>query len=93
MTKIDQTIQHIVELQYKLCQVENNLQYIGLMVSLKKSLEKFYGLFKNENEQQGQYLSTYNYYFYDGFGHSLYDRVSNSIIEYRNGKRPYDNVH
>ena len=63
MNKIDKTIQHIVELQYKLCQVENNLQYIGLMVSLKKSLEKFYGLFKNEKEQQGQYLSTYHYYF------------------------------
>ena len=82
MNKIDKTIQHIVD-----------LQYIGLMVSLKKSLEKFYALFKNEKEQQGLYLSTYHYYFYDGCGHSLYDRVSNSIIEYRNGKRPFDNVH
>ena len=89
MNKIDKTIQHIVDLQYRLCHVENNLQYIGLMVSLKKSLEKFYGLFKNEKEQQGLYLSTYHYYFYDGCGHSLYDRVSNSIIEYRNGKRPF----
>lgn len=93
MNTIDKTIQHIVDLQYRLCQVENNLQYIGLMVSLKKSLEKFYGLFKNEKEQQELYLSTYHYYFYDGCGHSLYDRVSNSIIEYRNGKRPFDNVH
>lgn len=93
MNTIDKTIQHIVEIQYRLFQVENNLQYIKAIQALKKSLDKFYNLLKNDQDLQRQYASTYLCYFYTGCGHSLYDRVCNSIIEYKNGKRPFDNVH
>ena len=93
MNKIDKTIQHIVELQYRLFQVENNLQYIKATQALKRSLDKLYDLLKNDQNLQQQYQSTYLCYFYTGCGHSLYDRVCNSIIEYKNGRRPFDNVH
>ena len=93
MNKIDKTIQHIVELQYRLFQVENNLQYIKATQALKRSLDKLYDLLKNDQNLQRQYQSTYLCYFYTGCGHSLYDRVCNSLIEYRNGRRPFDNVH
>ena len=86
-------VQHIVELQYHLCQVENNLQYIKVTQALKRSLEKFYDLLKNDQKLMSQYQSTYIGWFYTGLGHSLYDRVCNSLIEYRNGRRPFDNVH
>ena len=93
MNTIDKTIQHIVEIQYRLFQVENNLQYIKAIQALKKSLEKLYDLLRNDQDLQRQYASTYLCYFYTGCGHSLYDRVCNSIIEYKNGRRPFDNVH
>ena len=93
MNKIDKTIQHIVELQYRLFQVENNLQYIKATPALKRSLDKLYDLLKNDQNLQRQYQSTYLCYFYTGCGHSLYDRVCNSLIEYRNGRRPFDKVH
>ena len=41
MNKADRIVQHIVELQYRLCQVENNLQYIKVTQALKRSLEKY----------------------------------------------------
>ena len=93
MNKADLIVQHIVELQYRLCQVENNLQYIKVTQALKRSLEKFYGLLMNDQKLMSQYKSTYIGWFYTGLGHSLYDRVCNSLIEYRNGRRPIDNVH
>lgn len=48
MNKADRIVQHIVELQYRLCQVENNLQYIKVTQALKRSLEKFYDLLMND---------------------------------------------
>ncbi len=89
MTKADRTIQHIVELQYRLCQVENNLQYIKVTQALKKALDKFYTMLMNDQQLMIQYQSTYIGYYYTGCGHSLYDRVCNSIIEYKNGNRPF----
>ena len=47
MNKADRIVQHIVELQYRLCQVENNLQYIKVTQALKRSFEKFYDLLMN----------------------------------------------
>ena len=93
MNKADRIVQHIVDLQYRLCQVENNLQYIKVTQALKRSLEKFYDLLKYDQMLMSQYQSTYIGWFYTGLGHSLYDRVCNSLIEYRNGRRPFDNVH
>jgi len=93
MNTIDKTIKHIVDLQYRLCSVENNLQYIKVVQALKRSLDKFYDLVKNDQQLQRQYGTAYLCYFYTGCGHSLYDRVCNSLIEYMNGKRPFDNVH
>ena len=51
MNKADRIVQHIVELQYRLCQVENNLQYIKVTQALKRSLEKFYDLLMNCNKK------------------------------------------
>lgn len=68
MNKADRIVQHIVELQYRLCQVENNLQYIKVTQALKRSLEKFYDLLKNDQKLMSQYQSTYIGWFYTGFG-------------------------
>lgn len=68
MNKADRIVQHIVELQYRLCQVENNLQYIKVTQALKRSLEKFYDLLKNDQKLMSQYQSTYIGWFYTGLG-------------------------
>ena len=83
MNKADRIVQHIVELQYRLCQVENNLQYIKVTQALKRSLEKFYDLLMNDQKLMSQYQSTYIGWFYTGLGYSLYDRVSECCVDYQ----------
>lgn len=87
MNKIDNAVNHITALQEKLCQCENNLQYIKRLQALKYWLIKFDELL--ENKLQKEYAAIYESYFCSGCGFSFYDRVYNSIIDYNYGNRPF----
>ena len=89
MTKIDKTIAHIRELEIRLGEVDNNLRYIKVIQALKNSLDNLYTQFLKDTTIQREYQSTYIIYFYNGGGFSRYDRVYNSLLEYRNGNRPF----
>ena len=88
MKKIDKTIAHIRELESRLGEVDNNLRYIKVVQALKKSMDNLYALLLLDTAMQRKYQSTYMVYFYSG-GFSRYDRVCNSLIEYKNGNRPF----
>ena len=87
MDKIDNAVNHIIALQEKLCQCENNLQYIKRIQALKYWLNKFDELL--ENKLQKEYVAIYENYFCSGCGFSFYERVCNSIIDYNYGNRPF----
>ena len=89
MKKIDKTIAHIRELESRLGEVDNNLRYIKVVQALKKSMDNLYVLLLLDTAMQMKYQSTYMVYFYNGGGVSRYDRVCNSLIEYKNGNRPF----
>ena len=85
MTKIDKTIAHIRDLERRLEEVDNNLRYIKVVQALKKAMDNLYALLLLDTAMQRKYQST----FYNGGGFSRYDRVCNSLIEYKNGNRPF----
>lgn len=64
----------------KLCNSENNLQYIKALQSLKFWLLHL-SMFQNSTE--------YESYFFTGCGFSFWDRVNNSILEYQYGNKPF----
>ena len=87
--KIDKTSTHIRELERRLEEADNNLRYIKVVQALKNSLDNLYALLLLDTAMQRKYQSTYMVYFYNGGGFSRYDRVCNSLLEYRNGNRPF----
>ena len=87
--QIEKTISHIKDLERKLDEVDNNLRYIKLVQALKKSMDNLYALLLLDTAIQRKYQSGYMVYFYNGGGFSRYDRVCNSILEYKNGNRPF----
>ena len=87
--QIERTISHIRELERRLGEVDNNLRYIKVVQALKKSMDNLYALLLIDTALQREYQSTYITYFYNGCGFSRYDRVCNSLLEYRNGNRPF----
>ena len=87
--QINKTIAHIRELERRLNDADNNLRYIKVVQALKKSLDNLYALLLIDTALQRKYQSTYMVYFYNGGGFSRYDRVCNSILEYKNGNRPF----
>ena len=80
---------HIKDLENRLGYVDNNLRYIKVIQALKYWLEKFADLLSNNQALQREYQATYLSYFYTGCGFSFYDRVCNSILEYKYGNRPF----
>ena len=88
MKKIDKTIAHIRELERRLGEVDNNLRYIKVVQALRKAMDNLYILLL-DTAMQRKYQSTYMVYFYNDGGFSRYDRVCNSLIEYKNGNRPF----
>ncbi len=86
--QIERTILHIRDLERRLGEVDNNLRYIKVVQALKKSMDNLYILLL-DTAMQRKYQSTYMVYFYNGGGFSRYDRVCNSLIEYKNGNRPF----
>ena len=89
MKKIDKLVAHIQDLERRLKEVDNNLRYIKVVQALKNSLDNLYTQFLKDTTIQREYQSTYIIYFYNGGGFSRYDRVCNSLIEYKNGNRPF----
>ena len=87
--QIEITISHIKDLERRLGEVDNNLRYIKVVQALKKSMDNLYALLLLDTAMQRKYQSTYITYFYNGCGFSRYDRVCNSILEYKNGNRPF----
>ena len=86
--QIERTILHIRDLERRLGKVDNNLRYIKVVQALKKAMDNLYILLL-DTAMQRKYQSTYMVYFYNGGGFSRYDRVCNSLIEYKNGNRPF----
>ena len=87
--QIDNVVTHIRDLERRLGELDNNLRYIKVVQALKHSLDKLYSLLLRDTAMQRKYQSTYMVYFYNGGGFSRYDRVCNSLIEYKNGNRPF----
>ena len=44
---------------------------------------------RNNQELQREYQAIYHRYFYTGCGFSFYDRICNSILDYKYGNRPF----
>ena len=86
--QIERTISHIKDLERRLGEVDNNLRYIKVIQALKKSLDNLYALLLLDTALQRKYQSTYMVYFYGG-SLSFYNKVCNSILEYKNGNRPF----
>ena len=78
--QIDKLIDHIRDLENRLGEVDNNLRYIKVVQALK---------LRNSQELQREYQATYHRYFYTGCGFSFYDRICNSILDYKYGNKPF----
>ena len=87
--QIDKLINHIRDLENRLGEVDNNLRYIKVVQALKYSLDKLDNMIKDNQELQREYQTTYHIYFYTGCGFSFYDRVCNSILDYKYGNKPF----
>lgn len=87
--QIDKLIDHIRDLENRLGEVDNNLRYIKVVQALKHSLDKLDDMLRNNPELQREYQTTYHSYFYTGCGFSFYDRICNSILDYKYGNRPF----
>lgn len=88
--QIDKLIDHIRDLENRLGEVDNNLRYIKVVQALKHSLDKLDNMLRNDQELQREYQATYHRYFYTGgCGFSFYDRVCNSILDYKYGNKPF----
>lgn len=86
---IENAISHITSLQERLCNAENNLQYIKRLQALKYWLHKFDSFLDRNSRQHGEYAVVYESYFHACCGFSFYDRVCNSITVYKYGDRPF----
>ena len=64
----------------KLCNSENNLQYIKALKSMRFWLLRL-SMFQNSKE--------YEMYFFTYCGFSTWDRVNNSILDYQYGNKPF----
>ncbi len=87
--QIDKLIDHIRDLENRLGEVDNNLRYIKVVQALKHSLDKLDDMLRNNQELQREYQATYHNYFYTGCGFSFYDRICNSILDYKYGNKPF----
>ena len=86
---INKMIQHIKDLDNRLGYVDNNLRYIKVIQALKYWLDKFDNSLSEEERLKGEFATVYESYFYSGCGFSFYERVCNSILDYKYGNRPF----
>jgi len=86
--QIERTILHIRDLERRLNEADNNFKYIKVVQALKHSLDKLYSLLLKDTALQREYQSTYINYFYGG-SLSFYNKVCNSLHDYKYGNRPF----
>ena len=86
--QIERTILHIRDLERRLNEADNNLRYIKIGQALKKSLDKLYSLLLRDTALQREHQSTHIIYFYGG-SLSFYNKVCNSLLDYKYGNRPF----
>ena len=86
---IYQTIAHIEFLKKQVENSENNLQYITALQALKYSMDEFKSLLYKTPILRFEYRIPYLKYFYHENRFSFYDKVCNSILEYKKGNRPF----
>ena len=84
---MEDIINHIQITQDRLCHSENNLQYIKRLQALLYWLNKFEAFIVDT--EKGKYAEVYKSYFAHVHGFSFYDRVCNSILDYKYGNRPF----
>lgn len=77
---LNQIMSKIDTANEKLCNSENNLQYIKALKSLRFWLLKL-SMFQNSAEYEAN--------FFTCCGFSFWDRVNNSILEYQYGNKPF----
>ena len=70
-------------------QTEKVIKHIKDLENRLGHVDKFADLLSNNQALQEEYQATYLSYFYTGCGFSFYDRVCNSILEYKYGNRPF----
>ena len=81
--EIKYIISKIKRLKESICHCENNLQYIKRLQALKYWLVKLDTLLGTTHD------SIYQKYFYSVMGHSFFDRICLSIIDYQYGNKPF----
>ncbi len=87
MCNLNKVVRHIETLKEKLCHCENNLQYIKRLQALQYWLQIFDAVIPDR--LGGEYAPLYASYFNRTFGFSFYDKVCNSILDYKYGNRPF----
>lgn len=87
MTTLENILQKIKTAETKICQAENNLQYIKALKSCLFWLIRFDAMAqKSEDIANG---AEYRAMFTTGAGWSFFDRVQNSILGYNYGVKPF----
>ena len=84
---LDKIIDRINNMQERLYQAENNLQYIKRLQALRYWLDTFDAFIVDP--EKGEYAAIYQSFFMHTCGFSYYDRVCNSILDYKYGNRPF----
>ncbi len=87
MDKLKKIVERIAVMQDRLCHCENNLQYIKRLQALQYWLQVFDAVIPDR--LGGEYAPIYASYFRRTCGFSYYDRVCNSILDYKYGNRPF----
>lgn len=82
-------LEKIEELNQKLAESENNLQYITRLKALRSAYQKFDKVYHSDTDYVKEYGAEYLQLFYSGAGWSPYDRVLNSILDYEYGNKPF----
>lgn len=87
MKQLNNIIKKIETAKAKLCNAENNLQYIKALKSCLFWLIRF-----DEMAQKSDTIANsaeYRSMFINGAGWSFFSRVQNSILEYNYGVKPF----
>lgn len=87
MKQFKNILQKIETAEAKLCQAENNLQYIKALKSCLFWLIRFDAMAQKSDTIANS--AEYRVMFTTGAGWSFFDRVQNSILEYNYGVKPF----
>lgn len=83
---LNYVVNHIQDLDERLCEADSNLKYIKVCKALKLWLDRFADMLSPE---QAEKSPEYQAWFLKGAGFSFYNKVINSILDYEGGNRPF----